>query len=113
MRNSISSGDRGEAMEGMVGRVEQVSLLKTDGRLRAFQLADPQTHRLRSVVLSKRIPCANYDGRSSNGMEHRRAGGCVDRQWSAAMHCAAGERALFTADADCGTARQLQQGTQR
>lgn len=34
----------------------------------------------------------------------------VDRQWSAAMRCAAGERALFTADADCGTARQLQAG---
>jgi len=53
------------------------------------------------------------DDPQTAAMEHRQAGGGVDRQWSTAMRCAAGERALFTADADCGTARQLQQGTQK
>lgn len=36
--------DRGQAMEGMIVRVEPVSLLKNGGRPRAFQLAHPHTH---------------------------------------------------------------------
>lgn len=61
---SVCSDDRGEAVEGMMVRVERVSLLKNDGPLRAFQLAHPQIHRWYSVRESL-VP--NYDGRSSNG----------------------------------------------
>jgi len=39
------------------------------------------------------------DDLQTAAMEHRQmGGGGVDRQWSAAMRCAAGERALFTAE---------------
>jgi hypothetical protein len=94
---SVCSDDRGEAVEGMMVRVERVSLLKSDGPLRAFQLAHPQIHRWYSVRESL-VP--NYDGRSSNGSYGAQTDwvGGVDRQWSAAMRCAAGERALFTAE---------------
>jgi len=61
---SVSSDDRGEAVEGMMVRVERVSLLKNDGPLCAFQLAHPQIHRWYSARESL-VP--NYDGRSSNG----------------------------------------------
>lgn len=83
-------------------RVEQLSLLKNDGPPRVFQLAHPPTHSdQRLVGLRKRIPGADYDGRSSNGSYQAQTGlggGGLDRQWSAAMRCAAGERALFTAE---------------
>lgn len=83
------SGDREEAMEGMMGRVEQVSLLKNDGPPRAFQLAHAQTQRPRLVVLSKRIPCADYDGRSSNGSYRAQTGWGGRLTDSGALQCAA------------------------
>lgn len=49
---------------------------------------------------------SNKKNRSlDSAVKHRQAGSIVTD--SAAMRCAAGERALFTSNAECGTARQL------
>ena len=46
----------------------------------------------------------NWGKSSNSAVKHRQAGSkLTDR---AAMRCAAGERALFTSNAECGTARQ-------
>lgn len=86
------SGDCGERLEeGMMVRVEQLSLLKNDGPPRVFQLAHPPTHSdQRLVGLRKRIPGADYDGRSSNGSYQAQTGlggGCLTD--SGALQCAA------------------------